>query len=66
MKLQELRKAKGMTRAELERVAGIRPRGLESYETGFRNPNKMALDTAVKVADALGVHPRELLEDKEN
>lgn len=66
MKIQELRKAKGMTRAELERAAGLRPRGLESYETGFRSQSKMALETAIKVADALGVHPRELLEDKEN
>ena len=65
MKIAELRKEKGISRAGLERMAGLKPRSLENYEHGIRRQNGMALDTAIKIADALGVDPRMLLEDDE-
>src|SRR5262245_47632982 len=51
-RLQELRRARGMTQAELSAAAGV---GLDSYrkwESGKRTP---MLDTAAKLAKALGV-----------
>lgn len=65
MNIKEIRKSKGITRSQLEKMSGLRERGLEPYEQGIRRQNGMSLDIAIKIADALGVHPRMLLDDEE-
>lgn len=64
MKLSELRKRNCWSRTALEKMAGLKPRTLERYETGVRNQNKLPLDIALKVADALHIDPHELLIDE--
>lgn len=65
MNIKEIRQAKGITRIQLEKMAGLTPRAIEPYEQGRRRQNGMSLDVAIKIADALGIHPRELLDDEE-
>lgn len=49
--LQRLRKAKGLTQADLAKQLGIAPPSLAQFETGRKN---MTLATLNKLADALG------------
>jgi transcriptional regulator with XRE-family HTH domain len=50
-RLGELRRAKGLTQEALARIAGVGVDSLRKYESGTRTP---LLDTAAKIATALG------------
>lgn len=60
-KIKELRKAAGLTQQQLADKAEIKLRTLVSYEQNQRNPEGMALLTAIKLADVLGCEPRDLI-----
>ena len=53
MKIQTYREKAGLSQSQLAERAGVSLSTLQKYERGFKNPNKMALETAVKIAAAL-------------
>jgi transcriptional regulator with XRE-family HTH domain len=61
-KLRELRLAKLMTQRELALRAGVAPETLNRIERSSE-PRSTSVLTTRKIAAALGVDPRELLED---
>lgn len=58
--IPNLLERRGWTQAFLEERANLKPKSLSPYITG-RNKN-LPITLAIPVADALGVHPRELVE----
>ena len=62
--LRTFRTKAGLTQAELADRAGISKRTLQEYEQGRKNVNGMALETAVKLADALGCNAKDLLDER--
>lgn len=56
--LKQVRKSKGITQVELEEKTGISQQMISRYESGDHIPQ---IDTAVKIADALGVTLDELV-----
>ena len=63
MRLRELRAVTGISRAELERRAGLTANRLKSYEDGNRSQNVMDLKTAVAIANVLKIKPEDLMDD---
>lgn len=57
-RVRELRKPLGLTQEGLGHIAGLDRTYIGSVERGERN---ISLDNIWALADALGVHPRELL-----
>lgn len=64
MKIQEIRKARGLSQRELAEASGVNVRVLQHYEQGFKDINKAAAETVKALADALGVRMEDLLEDR--
>lgn len=60
--LQRIRKERGLTQAALARAAGINARMIAFYDNGYRKINGAAAETVIRIADALGCDPRELME----
>jgi transcriptional regulator with XRE-family HTH domain len=60
--IAEQRKRQGMTQDQVAVLSGIDSSNVRAYETGRSMPNIQSL---VRVADALGVHPGELLDGLE-
>ena len=60
LRVEKLRVAAGLSKAELARRAGINERTVRKIEGGEHSPS---ITTAVKLADALGVPFLELFED---
>jgi transcriptional regulator with XRE-family HTH domain len=58
--VRRLRLAKGLSQDALAADAGLFQKLISGIENGRANPE---LDTLGKIAKALGVHPRELLEE---
>ena len=58
--VRRLRKAKGLTQEGLADKAGLAMRYVSGIERGEENPSLQAM---VKLATALGVHPRDLFAD---
>ena len=58
--LRRLREAKDLSQGALAADAGIYQELISRIENGAANPE---LDTLGKIAAALGVHPRELLDE---
>jgi transcriptional regulator with XRE-family HTH domain len=58
--VHRLREAKGLSQGALAADAGIYQELISRIENGAANPE---LDMLGKIAAALGVHPRELLEE---
>jgi transcriptional regulator with XRE-family HTH domain len=58
--LRRLRLARGLSQDALAADAGVFQKLISGIENGRANPE---LDTLGKIAAALGVHPRELLEE---
>lgn len=56
--LKVIRKQKGMTQATLSAFSGVNRVSIAKYETNKAEPS---LETAVKLADALGVTVDELI-----
>lgn len=64
MKIQEIRKARGLSQRELAEASGVNVRVLQHYEQGFKDINKAAAETVKALADALGVKMEDLLEER--
>lgn len=62
-KLARLRVAAGLGQKELSEASGVGIRQIQSFENGERDIANAALKNGVRLAAALGVHPRELLDD---
>lgn len=54
IRLKEYRTSHNLSFSEMERLTGIPAQTLNRYELGQRSPK---LDVAVKIADAIHVHP---------
>ena len=63
--LKELRQAAGISQAELAKLSGINKRMIEHYEQGFKDLSKAAFETGLRIAEALDVDPRDLLNKKD-
>ncbi len=59
--LKRCREAKGLTQAELAKKSGMSVRVLQNLEQGVRDINKASVETVLRIADALGVDVREIL-----
>ena len=57
----KLRRKKGVTQPALAKASGVNIRAIQKFESGERNIETASLAVALKIADALGVHPRELI-----
>lgn len=64
MKIQEIRKARGLSQRQLAEASGVNVRVLQHYEQGFKDINKAAAGTVKALADALGVRMEDLLEER--
>ena len=64
MKLQEVRKAKGLTQAELALHSGVKLRTIQEYEYGRQKMDSAHIDTLVGSGEALEVPFYELMEDE--
>lgn len=62
-KLARLRVAAGLGQKELAEASGVNIRQIQSFESGERNISNATLKNAIRLADTLGIHPRELLDD---
>lgn len=61
-KLQERRKAAGLSQSQLAAKTGISVRALQHYEQGSLDINKAAALTVYQLAQALGCRVEDLLE----
>lgn len=61
-KLQDARKAAGLSQSKLAEVAGINLRILQYYEQGKNDINKAQVLTVYKLAKALNVNIEDILE----
>ena len=59
--LKELRKAAGLTQAELAKKSGVNLSMIQFYEQGFKDLNKAAFETGLRIAEALDCDPRDLI-----
>ena len=59
--LKELRKAAGLTQAELAKKSGVNLSMIQFYEQGFKHLNKAAFETGLRIAEALDCDPRDLI-----
>lgn len=57
-RIKELRKAKGLTQAELGQLLGVSASMIGQYENGFRYPKK---ETLTKIAEALSIDYEDIL-----
>ena len=53
--LKELRKAAGLSQAQLAKKSGVDIRTIQAYESGARDMGKAQVDNVIKLADALDV-----------
>ena len=63
--LKKLRQAAGISQAELAKLSGVNKRMIEHYEQGFKDLSKAAFETGLRIAEALDVDPRNLLDKKD-
>ena len=61
-KLAQLRKAAGLTQAQLAEASGLSVRMIQNYEQGFRDVNGIGIKRAKAIADALGCTIEDLIE----
>lgn len=61
MTLRQLRSDAGLTQRALADAAEINIRQIQKIEAGDIRPENLTLGTAVRLADALGVEPKDLL-----
>lgn len=61
-KLQDARKAAGLSQSKLAEVAGISVRSLQEYEQGRKDVNGVRGITLYKLAQALNVNIEDILE----
>ena len=61
-RLARLRAESGLTQMEVAAMTGLRQSKISDIECGRRSSAKIPLETAAKLATALGVHAEDLLE----
>lgn len=61
-KLKTARLKVGLSQSQLAEKSGVSVRMIQYYEQGVKDINKAAVITVLKLADALGVDVRELIE----
>lgn len=61
MSLKEKRLEQGLTLQALFEKSGVHPVKICQIESGKIKPENMSLKNALRLADALGCHPRDLL-----
>ena len=61
MSLKDRRLAAGLSLAELGKISGVHPVKICQIETGKINPENISLKNALRLAEALKCHPKELL-----
>lgn len=61
MSLKELRLSQGLTLQALSEKSGVHSVKICQIEMGKIKPENMSLKNALRLADALGCHPRDLL-----
>ena len=59
--LKQIRKAAGLTQAELAKKSGVNLSMIQFYEQGFKDLNKAAFETGLRIAEALDCDPRDLI-----
>lgn len=64
-KLQEVRKASGLSQAKLAEKTGLSLRTITSLEQGVRSVNKAELLTLLKLCEALECRLTDILDDPE-
>ena len=62
MSLLEQRKKKGLTQEKLAELSGVHPMKILQIEKGVLKPENITLRNALKLAKALGCHPRDILD----
>ena len=62
--LKRCREAKGLTQFQLAVKVRIDVRRIQNYEQGIRDINRAECITVLKIADALGVDIREILNEE--
>lgn len=60
-KVARLRCESGLTQAALAKGTGVNIRTIQKFENGERGIETASLAVALRIADFLGVHPRELI-----
>ena len=60
--LKRIREKTGLSQSGLAEKSGVNIRMIQYYEQGVKDINKAAVITVLKLADALGVDVRELIE----
>lgn len=65
MKLQEVRKSKGLTQKELAALSSVNIRTIQQYENGARNIEGATLETLCNISLALGVKVYDILESEQ-
>lgn len=65
MKLQDIRKASGLSQAKLAEITGLSLRTITSLEQGQRNINKAELSTLLKLCLTLDCRLSDILDDPE-
>lgn len=60
-KVARLRCERGLTQAALADVTGVNIRTIQKFESGERGIETVSLAVALRFADVLGVHPRDLI-----
>ena len=61
MSLKEKRLAAGLSLAALAKKSGVHPVKICQIETGKIDPQNLSLKNALKLAEALGCHPKDLI-----
>lgn len=61
-KLQERRKASGMSQSQLAEASGVNLRMIQAYEINRKDLNQAAASTVKKLADALGCQMEDLID----
>lgn len=65
MKLQQIRKLKGLSQSQLAKAAGISTQVLQRYEMGYRHIDGAALDRLCNIAIALDCSIYDIIESDE-
>lgn len=60
-KLHDIRTGAGITQKELAERSGVPIKTIQKYETGEKKIEKAALETAIKLSDALQCEPLDLV-----
>lgn len=60
-RVARLRVERGLALRELAEASGVSMRQIQSLESGAIMAENISLKNALRLADALGIHPRELI-----